>query len=70
MRSREDLLTVHDLRHILHEAVDDLENLSCGSPSLVLRETVQSLQDRLDVLLPENFLYRFDCYAISKVTRK
>ena len=62
------LLTVHDHTHILDEAVDDLERLSCRSSSLVLCESVQPLQDRLDVLPSEASLYEFDCVAVSKVT--
>jgi hypothetical protein len=62
------LLTVHDHTHLLDEAVDDLERLSRGSSSLVLRESVQPLQDRLDVLPTEASLYKFDCVALSKVT--
>ena len=62
------LLTVHDHTHILDEAVDDLERLSCGSSSLVLCESVQPLQDRLNVLPTEASLYKFDCVALSKVT--
>jgi hypothetical protein len=61
------LLTGHDHPHILDETVDDLESLRCGSPSLVLRESVDSLQDHLDVLL--SFLEEFDCIALSKATR-
>jgi hypothetical protein len=60
------LLTVHDHPHILDETVDNLEGLSCGNPSLVLRESVESLQDRIDVLL--SFLYKFDWIALSKAT--
>jgi hypothetical protein len=35
--------------------MDDFECLSCGSPSLVLSESVESLQDTLDILLYEMF---------------
>jgi hypothetical protein len=62
------LLTIRDHTHILDEAVDDLERLSCGSSSLVLCESVQPLQDRLNVLPTEASLYKFDCIALSKVT--
>ena len=55
------LLTVHGCAHILGETVDDFESLSCGRQSLILRESVQPLQDFLDVLLSENLLYKFDC---------
>jgi len=64
------LLTVHDRAHILDETVDDLEDLSCGCPSLILRESVQPLQDRFDVLLSENPLHKFDYVAVSKATRQ
>ena len=46
--------------------MDDLESLSRCSPSLVVRESVESLQDRLDVLL--SFLEEFDCIVQSKAT--
>ena len=51
------LLTVYDYAHILDEAVDNLECLSCSSPSFFFRESVQPQQDRLDLLLPEKILY-------------
>ena len=63
-------LTVHELLHILDETVDDPESLSRGSPSLVLRESVQPLQDRLNVLVPEKILHKFDCNVLSKVVRQ
>jgi len=67
--SREDLLTVHHHAHILDETVKNLERLCCRSPSLILRESAQPQQDRFHVLLSENFLDKFDCVAVSKVTR-
>jgi len=63
-------LTVHDDPHILDETVDDLERLSSSSPSLANGESVQPMQDSLDFLLSENFLYEFDCVALSEVTRQ
>ena len=62
------LLTIDDHAHILDEAVEDLECLSCGSSSFVLRESVQPLQDRLNALLLEKVLYRFDCVLLSNIT--
>jgi hypothetical protein len=62
------LLTFHDHPHILDEIVDDLQNLGYGRPGLISRESVQSVQNRLDVLLSEMLLYKFDCVAVSKVT--
>jgi len=61
-------LTVHDDYHVLDEAVNNLESLSCSCPSLIFCESVQPLQDRLYVLLCENFLHDFDYVALSKVT--
>jgi len=68
MSSTVHLLTVHDDRHVLDEAVNNLESLSCSCPSLIFCESVQPLQDRLDVLLCENLLDKFDCVVLSKVT--
>jgi hypothetical protein len=47
------LSTVHDHPHVLDETVDD-----------ILREPVEALQDRLNILI--SFLYKFDCIALSK----
>ena len=68
MSSTVNFLTVHDDRHVLDEAVNNLESLSCSCPSLIFCESVQPLEDRLDVFLCENFLDDFDCVALSKVT--
>ena len=64
------LLTIHDHPHTLDKTVDNLESLGHGSPSLGVRKSVQSLQDslRVDNLLSEKFLYKFDCIALSNVT--
>jgi hypothetical protein len=35
--------------------------VNCCSPSFVMSESVKSLQDRLDVLLSEHFLYELNC---------
>jgi hypothetical protein len=64
------LLTVHDYTHILDETVDDLERLSCRSSSFILRESVEPLQDCLDVLVSETSLYKSDCVAMSTATRQ
>ena len=52
------------------ESVDTAEVLSCGSHNLFLYELVQPLPGFLDVLDPEKFLNKFDCVALSKVTRQ
>jgi len=68
LKAKVRLLTIHDHPHTLDKTVNDLKNVSCGSQSLVACESVQPLQDRLEVLLSENFLHRFDCVELSKVT--
>ena len=50
------LPTIHYYPHILHKAVDDFEGLRCSHPSLVLGESVESFQYRLDVLLSKELL--------------
>jgi len=64
------LLTIHELPHILGESVDNSERMSCSSPGLVLRQSVEPLQDCLDVLLLEKIPYKFDCVVVSKVRRR
>jgi hypothetical protein len=64
------LLTVHDHPHTLDKTVDNLERLKCSCPSFVMRQSVQPLQDSLDILLSEIFLYKFDCVGLGKVIRQ
>jgi hypothetical protein len=53
---------------VLDEAIHNLECLcSCG-PSLVESESVQSLQNSLNVVLSKNFIYKFLYVAFSKTT--
>jgi hypothetical protein len=59
------LLTVHHLFHILEKAVDDLEGLRRGYPSLVLGESVYPLQYRLDVLLSKELLEKLFCVSFE-----
>jgi len=70
MSRRVYLLTIHGHANILRETVDNLQSLSCCCPSLILRESVQPLQDRLDILLSETVLNKFDYIALSKVTSR
>ena len=60
-----DLLTVHYHPHILDKTVDYLECLRGGQFSFVLRESVQSLKNRLNILLPEQLLDKFLCITLS-----
>jgi hypothetical protein len=55
----ENLFTVHYHFYILYEAIDDLECLRCGYPSLLLGESVQPLDYRLNVLLSKKLLNKF-----------
>jgi len=64
------LLTIHEHSHVLDESVDNSERMSCSSLGLVSRQSVKALQDCFDVLLLENFLYKFDCVVLSKVKRQ
>jgi len=67
------LLTVHDYIGILDETVDDSENFRSSRPSLIgliLRQSVQPVQYRFDILLSETLLYRSGYAAFSKVTYK
>jgi hypothetical protein len=50
------LLTIHYHSHVLEKAVDNLEGLRSGYPSLVQGEPVQSLKYRLDVLVSKKLL--------------
>ena len=67
--SRVGLLTIHGHPRALDETMNDGKGLGCGSPSFVVGESVQSLQNRLGIFLSENLLYKFDCDALSRVTR-
>ena len=59
-------LTIQNKLPVLDETGHNLECLcSCGA-SLVKSESVQSLQDRLDVVLSEKFLYKFLYVPFSK----
>ena len=61
------LLTVHYHSYILDKAVDDLEGLRSGYPSLVQGEPVQPLEYRPDVLISEELLNKVFCIASSQV---
>jgi len=56
MTSQAHLLTIYELLHVLDESVCDAKSLGCGSPSLVCREPVQTLQDCPNVFVPEKNL--------------
>jgi hypothetical protein len=62
------LLTIHCHSHIMDKAADDLEGLRCGYPSLVLGESVEPLEYRLDVLLSKGRLNKLFCVALNQLT--
>jgi hypothetical protein len=64
------LLTVHDHIHILGKTMDDFEYLNCSHLDLILRESVQPLQYRLDVLLSKLFLNQPRCVLISRLIHR
>jgi hypothetical protein len=59
------LLTLHYRFHILDKAMDDLEGLYSRYPSLVLGESVQPLEDRLNILLSKELLDNSFCVGLS-----
>ena len=63
-------LTIHELPHSLDEFVDNSERMSCSSPDLVLRQSVEPLQHCFNIFLLEKVLYKFDCVMMSKVRRR
>jgi hypothetical protein len=65
-----ELLTLYNRTHILEKTVDDLQSFSRGIPNFVLSESVEPLQDRLNIFVFEEFLYEFDCAALRKVPRQ
>ena len=64
------MLTIHELPHVLGESVDNSESMSCSILGLVSRQSVKPLEDRLDVLLLEKFLDKFNCVMLSKAKRR
>ena len=50
--------------------MDNSERMSHSSLGLVSRQSVEPLEDCLDVLLLKEFLYKFDCVVLSKVKRQ
>jgi hypothetical protein len=62
-----DSLTIHYHPHILDKMVDNLKNLRRSYPSLVLCESIQPLEHRLNVLLSKKLLSKFFCVVSSQV---
>ena len=66
MTSQADLLTSHDLAHIVGKTIDDLKSLRCCRPCFVLRELVQSLKYCLGVTLAKKLLDKYYCVSLRK----
>jgi hypothetical protein len=58
--------TVYDHPHILNETVDNLKRLRCRRPSLVLGESVQPLENRIDLILSKKFICESLCVPLSQ----
>jgi len=63
-------LTIHNKPPMLDETAYDLEGLRSGGTSFVQSESVQPLEDSLDLILAKNFLYEFLCVAFSESAGK
>jgi len=59
-----DYLTFDYHPHILKKTTDDFESLRCSYPSLILRESTQSLEYRLDILLSKD-LFLDKCFCVA-----
>ena len=57
--------TFHNYLHITYKAVDDTQGLCNSHPSLVLGQSIQSLQNRLYLALPQKLLRKFLCGILS-----
>ena len=65
-RNQSLFLTIHELPHILDESMDNSKSMSCGNPSLVLRQPVEPFQHCFDVPLLEIFLDKFNYVVMSE----
>ena len=65
-----DLLTVHRHPHSLNKTVDNLKDLCCGYPSFVLRESIQPLENCVNVLPSRKLLYKFLSVTLNQVERQ
>src|SRR6266849_5710338 len=61
------ILTIHDVPPMADKTVDYFEGLSGSHPSLSLREPIQPLDHRLDVLLSQEFPHEVLCPIESTV---
>ena len=62
-----DLLTVHHHPRSLGKTVDNLNNLRCSYPGFILRESIQPLDNRADVLPSRKLLYKIFWVTLNQV---
>jgi len=55
-RGSKGMRTIHDKLHVAHKTMNDLKRLSSSHARLVKRETIQPLENILDLALPQQFL--------------
>ena len=54
-------LTFHNHFHIVHETVNDLQDMRLHHPGLVLRQSIQSTQYVLDLAVSQQLLCELFC---------
>ena len=55
------LLTFHNHLHIAHKAMNDTQCLRNGHPRLILGQSIQSLENCLNLALPQQLLRKLFC---------
>jgi hypothetical protein len=55
----------YEMMHVFDEMMHTFEGLRTGGDALLLSESVQPLDESLDVILSKRFLYEFLCCAFS-----
>ena len=60
-------LTFHNCLDTTHKTIDYTQGLGTGHTSLFLGQSIQSLQNRLYVALPQQFLREFLCSTLSHI---
>ena len=65
-QAKYNLLTVHKNLPMLNEAIHNFEGRGSGGPGLILSESVQTLQNILDLVLSKNFHHEFFFVALRK----
>ena len=61
MLCRVSVRTIQDNPPMLNKPAYNFKGLRSGGPSLIQGQSVQPLQDSLDLILPKNFLHEFLC---------